>query len=72
MGVILVMVVEGNITFVKYYLFNYLHKLPTNSNRVYLILNCNMMHYQHAQVFYYSYMIEWYMDNHLIVVIGSL
>ena len=66
------MVVEGNITFVKYYLFNYLHKLPTNSNRVYPILNYNLMHYQHTQVFYYSYMIKWYRDNHLFVVIGSL
>jgi len=67
------MVVEGNITFIKYsyYLFNNLHKLPSNNNRVYLIFHCNMMHYQHTQVLHYSYMIEWYIDNHLFVVIGS-
>jgi hypothetical protein len=53
------MVVEGNINYVKYftYLINF-HKSPTNNIMAYLLINSDVMHYQHAQVFYYNHIMD--------------
>ena len=45
------MVVMGNITYVSItYLIN-LHTSPTNNVMAYLLLNSDMMHYQHTKAF---------------------
>ena len=45
-----------------------------NTNNYYhnLTLYSNLMYYQHTKSFYYSYMIEWYMNILSFAVIGSL
>ena len=72
MGVILIVNIVGNIIFIKYYIYNNLHKIPTINNIVYLILNSTLMLHQHIEVFYCDYMIVWYTVNHPPAVIGSL
>ena len=58
------MVTEGNINYVKYYLFNYFTKITNKYIMAYPLLNSYMMHYQHIKVFYYNDIMNSLMDNH--------
>ncbi len=44
--------IMGNIIFIKYYIYYNLHKIPTNNNIEYLILNSTLMLHQHIEDFY--------------------
>ena len=52
MGAILIVNIVDNIIFIKYYIYNNLHKILRNNNIVYLIFNSTLMLHQHIEVFY--------------------